>query len=305
MDMLPAHELQRINETLYGRHFIDQYILQEIAEHPESEAKVHQGVGLIEAWLAKPHYESKERRKAQLKPLNLEHLVRQIFLGVAYCQTPELFTSVSAQLAGRLHFSDRVEAIQTVAELLAVLCQTDAFDITKPARSASLMIQSRLPLSDKLLRYIHQSEVLPPMVCEPRELKHNFQSAYLTVKGDSLILGRGNAHEGNICLDVLNTQNRVCLKLDRQLLSSVEEKPTFTLDDPEQMRQWQLFKTQSYDFYRLLISQGNRCWLTHKVDKRGRIYAQGYHVSTQGTAFKKASLELAQEEIVNGCPVDS
>jgi DNA-directed RNA polymerase len=42
--------------------------------------------------------------------------------------------------------------------------------------------------------------------------------------------------------------------------------------------------------------------LTHKVDKRGRIYSQGYHVNTQGAAFKKAMIELAKEELIEGVP---
>ena len=51
-----------------------------------------------------------------------------------------------------------------------------------------------------------------------------------------------------------------------------------------------------------MVSQGNRFYLTHKVDKRGRIYAQGYHITTQGTAFKKAMIELAEPEFIEGAP---
>ena len=55
-------------------------------------------------------------------------------------------------------------------------------------------------------------------------------------------------------------------------------------------------------FITLLAKQGNQFYLTHKVDKRLRLYAQGYHVTTQGSPFKKASIELHKEEIVNGAP---
>jgi DNA-directed RNA polymerase len=51
-----------------------------------------------------------------------------------------------------------------------------------------------------------------------------------------------------------------------------------------------------------MVQCGNHFYLTHKVDKRGRIYACGYHINTQGTAFKKAQLELVNEEIVTGVP---
>jgi len=51
-----------------------------------------------------------------------------------------------------------------------------------------------------------------------------------------------------------------------------------------------------------MVSQGNEFYLTNKVDKRGRIYSQGYHINTQGTSFKKAMIDLAHEELVTGMP---
>jgi DNA-directed RNA polymerase len=94
----------------------------------------------------------------------------------------------------------------------------------------------------------------------------------------------------------------VKLRLDTQFLSQVEEEPTFDLDTREKMDAWSTFKKQSYKFYSLIAEQDNKFWLTHKVDKRGRIYASGYHITTQGSAFKKASIELAHEEVVTGVP---
>ena len=186
-----------------------------------------------------------------------------------------------------------------MAEITAVLCATDAFDIEKANKMASLMVVSNIPLSERLVTFIEESQFLPPMVCEPLELTHNYSSGYLT-HNDSLILGTGNHHDGDICLDVLNTMNKVALKLDTEFLSQVEEEPTFDLDTQDKLDQWNKFKEQSYMMYSLLASQGNQFYLTHKVDKRGRIYCHGYRISTQGTSFKKASLEFAKEELVTG-----
>jgi hypothetical protein len=184
---------------------------------------------------------------------------------------------------------------------MAVLCMTDAFDIIKESKSASLMVRSRIPLSTVLVDFIEGSQYLPPMVCEPLELTHNYSSGYLT-HNDSLILGTGNHHDGDICLDVLNTMNKVALRLDTDFLSTVEETPTFELDSQDKREQWDAFKKQSYQFYELMVQCGNRFYLTHKVDKRGRIYACGYHISTMGAPFKKASIELSKEELVRGVP---
>ena len=290
-----------MNEQRYNRKHIDAKIKDFITNDTETSNKVFMGVMLVEKYMAGQYYESKMKRIAQLQQLDIPDLVLEIFIGVAYCMRDGLFTSASAKIAARLKFSDKVEAIATVAELLAVLCQTDAFDIDKADKMASLTIVSRMKLPANLVDFIENSEYLPPMVCKPLKLTHNYSSGYLT-HNDSLILGTGNHHDGDICLDVLNTMNGVALKLDTEFLSTVEEEPTFELDSQEKEDLWRDFKTQSYKFYSLMVQCGNKFYLNHKVDKRGRIYCSGYHITTQGTAFKKASIELAHEEIVTGAP---
>lgn len=298
---MPQFIVQQCNEERYSRKAIDGYIREEMATNPDMQAKIKQGVQLIQQYMAKDYYASKNKRILQLANMELEPLVIDIFTGVAYCQREELFTSVTAQMASRLRFDDKTEAITTVAELLAVLCMTDAFDIGKADKMASLCVFSRIPLSKKLLDYVEHSAYLPPMVCEPLELKSNYSSGYLTFN-DSLVLGSGNHHDGDLCLDVLNLMNRVELKLDLEFLCKVEEEPTSELDTQDKRDHWLKFKKQSYRFYDLIQSQGNAFHMTHKVDKRGRIYSQGFHINPQGAPFKKAMIELANEELVEGAP---
>ena len=293
--------LQEMNETRFNRKHIDVRIRTAIEDNPVMVAKIEQGTALVKAYIDGQYYDAKMARITQLKDMDIPVMVMDILVGIAYSLRPELFTSVSAQLSSRLKFSDRTEAILTVAELMAVLCQTDAFDITKESKMASLMVVSRIPLSDELVSFIENSQFLPPMVCEPLELTHNYSSGYLT-HNDSLILGYGNHHDGDLCLDVLNTMNKVALQLDTEFLSTVEEEPTFDLDSQEKTDQWNHFKRQSYAVYSLLAQQGNRFFFNHKVDKRGRIYSHGYHCNPQGAAFKKAQLEFANEEYVDGVP---
>jgi len=301
METLRQVVLQEMNEERYNRKHIDTKIRNEILANPDMVRRLDHGEQLIEKYLAGEYYESKMRRIAQLENLDVRALVMDIFVGIAYSQKPELFTSVSAQMASRLKFSDKTEAITTVAELMAVLCATDAFDISKEKKLSSLMVVSRIPLSDKLISFIDNSQYLPPMVCEPLELTHNYSSGYLT-HNDSLILGNGNHHDGDICLDVLNTMNKVALKLDTEFLCAVEEEPTFELITQDQIDQWKKYRHQCLMFYVLMNDQGNNFYLTHKVDKRGRIYACGFHINTMGTPTKKAMLELAQQELVEGVP---
>ena len=296
--------LQEMNEERFNRKHIDAKIKKEIQGSQAMMGKVEQGIAMVHKYINTTYsYASKNKRIEQIKGLDITELVMDIFIGVAYNIRPALFTSVSAQMAARLRFSDKTEAIATVAELLAVLCNTDAFDILKANKMASLELVSRIPLSENLKDFIDNSQYLPPMVVTPLELTHNYSSGYLT-HNDSLILGQGNHHDGDLCLDVLNTINSVALKVDTEFLSKVEEEPTFDLDTQDKVDQWKRFKKTGYMFYDLMVQHGNRFYLTHKVDKRGRIYACGYHINSQGAPFKKAMLEFANEELVEGVPLD-
>ena len=297
MHMLPR-DMQLANEYSYSRKHIDGYILDAL-QTKEIQQAISHGVSLLEQWRNQEFYASKQRRVDQLDDLDLHELVTKIMQGIAYVQKPELFTSVSAQLAGRLQFSDKPEAIATMAEILAVLCETDLFDITKESRQASLMIVSRIPLSQKLLEFIDNTTFQLPMVCPPKYVDHNRKSGYLSYN-DSLILGNGNHHEGDLCLDVINLQNSIPLKLNVDFLREQEMLPNFEIVTPEQREHWEAFKYASHRVWLLMINQGNRFYLTNKVDKRGRLYSVGYHIQTQGTAYQKTMIELADGEIVEG-----
>ena len=142
---------------------------------------------------------------------------------------------------------------------------------------------------------------LPPMVCKPLTVESNYESAHLTFN-DTLILGTDNGHNEDICLDVINTQNAVALQLCIPFLASVPEEATYALDTLEKQTQWKTFRSQSNGIYQMLHDFGNTFYLTNKYDKRGRMYAQGYHVTTQGSPFKKAMIESAHQELVEGVP---
>lgn len=314
-----------MNEERFNRKHIDTKIRAAIEADADMQDKLQMGIMLVTAFLAdKTYYQSKLERLAQMEQMDVPALVMDIFVGIAYCQRAELFTSVTAQMASRLKFSDKVDAIKTVSELMAVLCQTDAFDVFKEGKMTSLMVESRIPLPEALIDFIENSQYLPPMVCAPLELTHNFSSGYLT-HNDSLILGSGNHHDGDLCLDVLNTMNNVALKLDLEFVCKHEEEPGTEItvantiasalekgrymsegqavqETAAALENWTRFKTQSYSFYSLMEQQGNRFYLTHKWDKRGRAYSCGYHISTQGTAHKKAMLEFAEEVLIEGVP---
>ena len=315
--------LQRWNEERYSKKGIDKAIRASIDTNADMQAKIAHGVTLVNDYMNQTYsYKSKNCRVVQLRGMDIPALVTELIVGISYFQGEELFTSATAQLAGRLKWDDKRDAIVTVAELLGVLCETDAFDVCKASRSESLVVISRVPFEADLIEYINGCTYLPPMVCEPLELTNNRSGGYLTYS-DSLILKPWNYHDGDICLDSLNIINSVAFRLDTDFVGAVEEDPNteFTIEKAKNMaaergvfltdgqammevakqkENWMGFKKQSYAFYLLMATQGNKFWFTSKVDKRGRIYCAGHNLSYQGTAFKKASLELAHEELITG-----
>lgn len=325
-DTMKQIVLQEDIERKYNRALIDRRISEEIDASPAMQDKIADGEQRLINWLSQSYYPSKDARLAKLDQSKLKSLIHNIFVGVAYCQEPTLLTSITGQLAGRLGMEDKKESILTLAEILAILCNTDAFDMARMGAMSSWYLLSRIPLSQELQKFIWGSAYLPPMVCTPLELKTNRDSGYLSHK-ESLILGNGNHHDGDICLDVLNKMNQVPLALALDFMCKVEEDPNqeFTIEkvkenalkkkgeiytDAEarkivmlQIEHWKHFKSQGYEFYRIMAVTGNRFHLTHAVDKRGRAYARGYHITTQGTAHKKACVELADAEIVEGVPL--
>ena len=220
-----------------------------IRQAPDLEAMVKHGTELLKAWLSQTFsYKTKEARLNLIRNMDLEELTRDIFIGLAYVQTPELFVSVTSQLAGHLRFSDKLDAIKTIAEICAVLCNTGAFTIWKESLESSMYIKSNFILPRQIADAISRSRYLPPMVCVPMEIHNNFESGYLT-HNDCVILGRGNGHNNNIGLDVINTQNQVALKLDLDFLKTVEEEPHKPIETLEQQQNWNLFKYDSYCVY--------------------------------------------------------
>lgn len=296
--LLP-YDLQISNEYRFNRKHLNKYITEMLERDYGRE--IDFGVSLVEQWLSKTYYDAKNIRLAQLSGMDLRAIVLVICTQTVYCQTAEEFVSMTSQMAGCLGFSEHRDSIETIAEMTAVVCETNLFDIVKEDRYATLMIQSKVSIPADLADCIARSRYLPPMVVEPEDIHSNFESPYLT-HNDSVILGRKKSHSEDVCLDTINLQNKIAFSLNDEFLKSVDEQPTFDIEDMAQLRDWKNFKHESQQVYLLMLEQGNKFYLTNKVDNRGRTYAQGYHIHAQGTPYKKAMLDLEHTEIVTGVP---
>ena len=298
MRILPI-EVQKLNEVTYYKQHVDKYIKDMLKHDVYMVTKIEEGVSYLEAWMKQEFHPTKKERIEQLNDIKLFDLVLDVYTQVLYCDYPVLFTAFTGMMAGILRMDDKRDGIQTIAEIVAVLCNTDVFDINKYSKQGSLYIQSRVQLHEKLKQMIENTRVLPPMVCPPRLLRHNWQTGHVVTNTGGVILGKGNKHSEDVCLDFINLMNTTNLELNTDFLCKVEEEPKEVPDTVEKQQQWDDFKKKSYHYYMLLAKQSvNGIWFNWKVDTRGRLYSEGYYINPQGTAFKKAMLDFKEKQTV-------
>lgn len=197
----------------------------------------------------------------------------------------------------RHHFA----TAQHVADGLLELAKNDLFD-WDPQLEIFIV---KFGISEEVQHEIDKYQYPLPMVVQPQVLKNNKQSGYITTQG-SVILKK-NHTDDDVCLDHLNRMNRIPLSINADTVRMVQNKwkgldkikDGETREDFEKRkRAFDKYQRTAYEVMDILMQCDNEFYLTHKYDKRGRTYAQGYHVNYQGTPWNKAVLEFADKEII-------
>ena len=191
---------------------------------------------------------------------------------------------------------------QEVADKLLLLCDIDYMDFDTTSGKFIVKFDVTPDIQEMLDKYQYPL----PMVMSPEPVKENFDTGYLTMKKLVILNGSDYFDDKDVCLDHLNRANRVPLALNMETALSDQGKyirPTqATGEDFSEFRKRQkqadTFYATSLSVMETLTSLSDRIHLTHRFDRRGRCYASGYHVNTQGTDYNKAVLELAQKEII-------
>lgn len=272
---------------------IQEYLLDKYADEIDSLTTS------LREYISQSYWDSKNERliaiDKDLTKVILNILTQTVLIGSSYVPLLSICGSVSFGLS-------RYHDIQTCADVLWLINQTDLIlvDIVDDTR----YVQSNMELPDELVNRLTLMCVLPPMLVKPRTLRHNRSCGYLTIGKDSLILGdKENYHDECISLDVLNTLNSqaLCLDLDICYKFQKEFKSEFDKDTDEYLNQRKTYERakEQFEFFRDKI-QDKTIHFTHKVDKRGRVYSQGYTFNFQGSSYEKACINLKTKEFVEG-----
>jgi hypothetical protein len=145
-----------------------------------------------------------------------------------------------------------------------------------------------------------------PMVVPPETIKDNSSNGYRIFNRGSVIL-KDNHHDDDVCLDHLNRVNKIKLAINGEVMQMIQNKWR-NLDKPKdgetlteyrkRLKAFEKYDEVSRQVMGLLLSEGNELYLTHKYDKRGRTYCQGYSLNYQGTPWNKSVIEFANKELI-------
>lgn len=196
---------------------------------------------------------------------------------------------MAAAFADLVHLRDRVNEDPLTGETVTRLEVIVAHDI-----------------SPDVQRELDKFQYPLPMVVPPQEVTTNRHTGYFTIKGSLLL--KDNHHEGDLALDHINRMNQTPLRINAEAAMFVQnhwknldrqkEDETF-IEFKQRKDAFKKFDEVARDIVAAFSMDRQTIYLTHRYDKRGRTYSQGHHINYQGNDWCKASIELAQGEVLN------
>lgn len=200
------------------------------------------------------------------------------------------------------HFGASKEGLQVLTDTVEKCLRAGIVWYDEIPGDIVVMIEAPDHIQDQLDKFQYPV----PCVVPPKRVKTNRDIGYYTLNGSAILKGH-NHHDDDICLDHLNRSNRVPLTLNMDTARLIEnswtnldrQKDDETQEDYQQRLDAFLeYDRNARDVMDLVQVSGNRFWMTHKYDKRGRTYAQGYHINPQGNDWNKAVIEFAEQKLV-------
>ena len=195
------------------------------------------------------------------------------------------------------------DSAQDCVDQLQKAAEGDLIDWSPAARV--FVIKPGLDITPDVQAELDRFQFPLPMVVVPKEIKNNRQSGYLL--NNSSVLLRDNHHEDDVCLDHLNRVNKIKLTVNQDTAKMIKNswknldkaKDGESKDEFERRKKaFAKYDKSAHEVINLVISEGNEFHLTHRYDKRGRTYSQGYAINVQGNPWNKAIVEFFDKELV-------
>lgn len=192
-------------------------------------------------------------------------------LGINVTAMVCLYRRLPLEALVNLFKHEDTQVIATVAERLVI----GNWILWDPEREE--FVTSRLPV--ELEKQVFDKRYPMPMLCMPRSLINEQDSAYLTEDKSQSVLGEYSGQRTNLA--TLNALNQIPLKINKAV--SQQAPDPFKDDDKFRRDSAEVFKHIEDDTF----------YLTWQFDFRGRVYARGYHVNPQGDDWHKHIIQFA------------
>ncbi len=298
-------------EEKYSRKEIRKLVRKEITTSKEIVDKIQQAVTMSMEWVADPdHHDSKRYYLDELTPEICENICIDILTQVCVDVRIRAITELVGMPAANLPKENYLGNLMVVAGVCRWMHEVELINVYQAYCSPVYQNGSSVigvgpvyQLSERMSIYLQQTMHLPPFIAPPLEVTKNSDSAYY-IEDKPVLLKGYNQHSKPIALDVINIANSQTFSLDIDFLNTVRDEftPSKKKQDKAtkeaQYKQWEKFQKDSMHVYIELYKQGNKFWLGHHYDFRGRLYCRGYHVTSQGNSFKKAILNFHEERTI-------
>lgn len=199
----------------------------------------------------------------------------------------------------RHHFNDNC---QHTADAITVAAYADFIDYN----SIGDVFITKITMTPEVQEELDAFQYPVPFVIKPKTVTNNNQTGYYTING-SIIL-KDNHHLDDVCLDHINKVNSYALTLNTDVAFMIKNKwknldkrkvGESNKDYQQRKNAFAKYDKSSKNIIQLLVDSGNKFYLSHRPDKRGRIYSMGYHVNYQGSDWNKAVIEFYHKEHLN------
>ena len=266
----------------------EKWIMDYLDNHamlPEMEAAcqlAHRWAHTEYAYASKNQRIQEWRRQLPLADSPFYPIMCRIFAGCILHPEGMTYQAMIGYIASEVRCADPLDRAKCAAELIALAYQADLIVITRTSDqtmmvSTEFVLNEEIPAFPKHLPLFHKPE---PMSYNP-------------------ILGcRFKQHDKDVCLDHIDRMNAIPLSLEERVLQGLPETSKEEPETEEAQEHWQDFQRRSAEAYQTVLDRGNRFYMNHAYDTRGRCYCEGYYINYQGSQYKKAIVQLADKEVV-------
>lgn len=244
----------------------------------------------IEELKTNKYWESKNKRLSML--VNSDYIAEKLVkvtLGFNF-QIQELIGRIAPDISNGL---DYIDMVRNAADVIAA-CEDLVYQVHI---GEHIMIISHYKLEPGTYQYIGLMTFNPPMLVPPKEWVSNNNGGYYDNELNCILGSIHARHKKPQALDVLNKLQAIEWVIDPTIME-LAEVPNKEFKSPDSHEQFKKMASDSQSVYQKYANKS--FWFIWQFDKRGRQYSKGYHINLQSSGFKKALLNFARKELING-----